>query len=415
MNSSHFPAFYQIQKNKLLKGGKDNFWMTLLQSAGVFLFISFIVFFVVNYQYLFIQFSDFYKQKTNLVDYNAYFNDTDNDGILDWWEKENNLDVNRNDASLDNDSDGADNLTEYIFGTNPNIADTDSDGYLDGEELEYKYFPSGSGRVDQDSDGIYDWWEIKFGFDDENKSDANLDEDKDGLNNLEEFICQTNPSSKDSDNDGRIDSREVNCVEALTNYPIFDEDDDKDGLSFNEEKFFGTDPQKFDTDEDGFDDYTELTRGYNPLGEGKIKADLVIPIINLRAPIVWSESLETDDLVKDMREGIIHHPATTFPGLRGNAFFTGHSSYYLLDPGNYKDVLEDIDKISKDDEIIVELEISGNKKEIIYKVGYWKIVSPEDSLIFRDFEGSELTLATCWPIGNSENRYMIKAFLVSDK
>lgn len=51
---------------------------------------------------------------------------------------------------------------------------------------------------------------------------------------------------------------------------IGDLDKDKDGLSYEEEMNFGTSDDKKDTDGDGFDDKTEIEKGYNPLGEGKL-------------------------------------------------------------------------------------------------------------------------------------------------
>lgn len=64
--------------------------------------------------------------------------DTDGDGLPDGWEVQHNLNPssicgNDGDAG-DPDGDGVDNLNEYEMGTNPNAADTDSDGLSDGEE-----------------------------------------------------------------------------------------------------------------------------------------------------------------------------------------------------------------------------------------------------------------------------------------
>ncbi len=64
-------------------------------------------------------------------------NDTDGDGMVDWWEARYGLDKNNPaDAGLDTgDSDGLTNLAEFIAGTNPNVADTDGDGLSDGAEV----------------------------------------------------------------------------------------------------------------------------------------------------------------------------------------------------------------------------------------------------------------------------------------
>ena len=117
--------------------------------------------------------------------------DSDSDGMPDWWE--NHYDFNPNDgsdATLDADEDSVSNLSEYNFGTNPLLADTDSDGMTDG-------------------------WELNFdGFDPVNSSDAVADFDGDGLNNIVEFQKGTNPNNKDTDGDGFSDYEELKGMES---------------------------------------------------------------------------------------------------------------------------------------------------------------------------------------------------------
>ena len=50
--------------------------------------------------------------------------DDDNDGMPDTWEQQFGLDpLSAADAALDPDEDGRDNLTEFIDGTDPSLAD----------------------------------------------------------------------------------------------------------------------------------------------------------------------------------------------------------------------------------------------------------------------------------------------------
>lgn len=61
--------------------------------------------------------------------------DYDGDGLPDQWETENGLDPYlASDANLDPDNDGLTSLQEYALGTDPNDADTDGDGVVDGED-----------------------------------------------------------------------------------------------------------------------------------------------------------------------------------------------------------------------------------------------------------------------------------------
>ena len=52
---------------------------------------------------------------------------------------------------------------------------------------------------DTDSDGIPDWWEMHYGLDPEDPSDASGDPDGDGITNLEEYERGTSPTTDDSD------------------------------------------------------------------------------------------------------------------------------------------------------------------------------------------------------------------------
>ncbi len=61
--------------------------------------------------------------------------DTDQDGMPDVWELENNLNfLNANDALLDPDNDGLSNVREYQWGSNIQLSDSDGDGIVDSED-----------------------------------------------------------------------------------------------------------------------------------------------------------------------------------------------------------------------------------------------------------------------------------------
>jgi len=69
------------------------------------------------------------------VSFNSTIQDSDNDGMPDQWELDNNLDPNDPaDASLDPDQDGLTNLVEYQIDSDINNSDTDADGVPDSED-----------------------------------------------------------------------------------------------------------------------------------------------------------------------------------------------------------------------------------------------------------------------------------------
>jgi hypothetical protein len=134
----------------------------------------------------------------------AQVEDTDEDGIPDFWEEENGLDSDDpNDAALDGDSDGLSNLEEFNKGTDPAKDDTDEDGLLDGVE-------SGTGT-----------W-------------------------VSAMNTGTNPSRADTDGDTLADGTE------------------NPDLPFTGANQPGTDPNIADTDGDGFSDSVEIAQGSDP-------------------------------------------------------------------------------------------------------------------------------------------------------
>ncbi|QEE16105.2 right-handed parallel beta-helix repeat-containing protein [Promethearchaeum syntrophicum] len=68
--------------------------------------------------------------------------DYDEDGMPNLWEYENGFNAgDAEDADEDKDLDLLTNLQEYEYNTDPNIADTDGDGYQDGWEIEHETNP----------------------------------------------------------------------------------------------------------------------------------------------------------------------------------------------------------------------------------------------------------------------------------
>ncbi|MCX6148985.1 MAG: DUF6089 family protein [Ignavibacteriales bacterium] len=88
-------------------------------------------------------------------------------------------------------------------------------------------------------------------------SNANADDDNDGLTNKEEELLGTDPKNPDTDGDGLLDGAEVKTYK--TN-PL-DPDTDKDGLKDGQEvNMYKTDPNKADTDNDGLNDGEEVMK-----------------------------------------------------------------------------------------------------------------------------------------------------------
>ena len=135
--------------------------------------------------------------------------------------------------------------------------------------------------TDNDGDGMSNSFEELYDFlDPDDASDAELDEDNDGLENLEEFKRGTIPNDADSDDDGYADGVEtetgtwVSAANTGTS-PLID-DTDQDGLldgvenpdlgynANDPQNQPGTDPNKANTDGDFVPDATEIANGSDP-------------------------------------------------------------------------------------------------------------------------------------------------------
>lgn len=170
----------------------------------------------------------------------ALLADSDSDGQLD--------------GDEDSDGDGLSNLDEVARGTDAGDVDTDEDTLPDGVEVQIGTDPL---VPDFDGDGLLDGVEVALGLDPllpDSDGDGTLDgaedTDGDGLSNLDEQTWRLDPGDPDSDGDGTPDG---------------DEDIDGDGLSIADEVARGTDPADPDSDNDGVPDGEEVAQGTDPL------------------------------------------------------------------------------------------------------------------------------------------------------
>lgn len=112
-----------------------------------------------------------------------------------------------------------------------------------------------------------------------------------------------------------------------------------------------------------------------------------------------------EDIQNGLKDGVVHYPGTALPGQRGNVFITGHSSYYLWDPGRYKDVFALLHELALGDTITVFY----NENRYDYKVTEIKVVHPNEVNVLQQTDDKRITLMTCTPIGTALNRLIVIA------
>lgn len=142
---------------------------------------------------------------------------------------------------------------------------------------------------------------------------------------------------------------------------------------------------------------------------------LVIPKIGINVPLIGlPENFIADDIwskfeheIQDaLRQGVVHYPGTANPGETGNVFFTGHSSYYPWDKGQYKEVFANLNQLSVGDEYFVFYQ----QKKYTYKIVEKKEVRPSETHVLEQPKDQKLsTLMTCWPVGTALKRLVVVA------
>jgi len=156
-----------------------------------------------------------------------------------------------------------------------------------------------------------------------------------------------------------------------------------------------------------------------PIGEGEdfSRNRIVIPSINVDAPISIPKDSSEKSINEALKEGVVHFPNTSFFGENGNIFLTGHSSNYIWEQGKYNTVFVNLGKLQIGDRIIVYF----NQKKYVYKVFRKFEVWPSETWVlssnprgkvdknFKDKPNSLLTLMTCTPVGTNLKRLIVWA------
>ncbi|MEZ4221550.1 MAG: MYXO-CTERM sorting domain-containing protein [Polyangiaceae bacterium] len=209
--------------------------------------------------------------------------DPNHDGKIDSGEKDPNNPADDVNKPVDSDGDGLTDEEEKNIGTDPNDADSDDDGVLDGAEPNPTADSDGDGLItaldpDSDNDGIFDGTElgITTPHSDTDVSKGNFVPDADPTTKTNPLLRDTDKGSlpdgaEDPNHDGKIDSgeKDPNNPADDVDKPV---DSDNDGLTDEEEKNLGTDPNDADSDDDGVLDGAEPNPSADTDGDGLINA-----------------------------------------------------------------------------------------------------------------------------------------------
>ncbi len=135
---------------------------------------------------------------------------------------------------------------------------------------------------------------------------------------------------------------------------------------------------------------------------------IIIPKINVEAPVVFNEpSIDEDKVQKALERGVVHYGTTPNPGENGNSVIFGHSSSNILNSGDYKFAFLLLKSLEKGDTFYVQ---KGGKR-YVYKVYDKFITNPDDISVLDPPKDRRAisTLITCDPPGFSTNRLIVQA------
>ena len=136
---------------------------------------------------------------------------------------------------------------------------------------------------------------------------------------------------------------------------------------------------------------------------------MIIPKINVDAPVVYGAASDTKSQSEAMKRGIAHFSipgASAVPGQVGNAVFAAHSSNDAFAAGDYKFVFAQNEKLVKGDIIYMNY----NSKRYKYKITSTEVVMPNEvSKVQLNTNKPMLTLVSCVPLGTAEKRLLVFA------
>ena len=141
---------------------------------------------------------------------------------------------------------------------------------------------------------------------------------------------------------------------------------------------------------------------------------LVIPKINVEAPVVYGVNPADNNVVEDnLKNGVVHYPianAASNPGQNGATVILGHSSNDVFDNGAYKFIFVQLNRMEIGDTFFINYQ--GTR--YTYSITKKEIIDPtEVSKVTGDPTKPSAILITCDPPGTALKRLLVFAEQIS--
>ena len=139
------------------------------------------------------------------------------------------------------------------------------------------------------------------------------------------------------------------------------------------------------------------------------EAMLSIRSLGIVSPIIFPEATDYNSLRAALNKGVAHYPLSPKPDAgSGNVFLFGHSSARAVEPNPARTVFTRLNKLKPGDTV----EIWYKNNVYLYRVNLVRVSPPEETVVYFSSPNRMITLSTCWPVGDPENRFIVQAEFV---
>jgi len=132
---------------------------------------------------------------------------------------------------------------------------------------------------------------------------------------------------------------------------------------------------------------------------------LYIPKLNIKSPIITSQTADSKSLLTLLNSGVIIYPGSAMPDNAGSTVVIGHSSSNISS-SKYGKVFAGLNKLVGGDQVFVHY----NNKDYIYTIVSKNTGSVKELSALG--LNNDLILGTCWPIGTDKERIIVTADLI---
>ena|GEM_PF-1883980 len=150
---------------------------------------------------------------------------------------------------------------------------------------------------------------------------------------------------------------------------------------------------------------TDTNKVVNNGAENVVGNYLYIPKLNIKTPVIISQTADSKSLLTLLNSGVIIYPGSAMPGNTGSTVIIGHSSSNISS-SKYGKVFAGLNKLVGGDQVFVHY----NNKDYIYAIVSKNTGSVKELSALG--LNNDLILGTCWPIGTDKERIIVAADLI---